>query len=632
MKVMPLARRLVATAPFVLAFLSTSLTTASAATPAGQIASIDPHIPVAAGQPCVVELMHDRTWPEPISSYPPVIIDPNFSYAPPSACPPPWAKVILKVHIQSSWRSVVDTLGMDLAHVRLFRSAIPHYDGTSSWSIERDLTDYSALFKAPQSGVIWSAELDDIQTLSSPTFTGSAELLFYPATPATPAPRVPDVVVAVNQDAPVALPHNIERAYLDVEDNYQSMPTNTQGNNHVFWFTCYSAHSNNLQLKDLSAFYFAPGNADYYSPYLQMEGCPGGSFRETKIGVDGTPAGIAPAFPLVVADLNRTFLPNTANEPITTLEMLNLKPYRVDLTPFAAILSTAGPHSITADNRAQVLNPDADGSRNGGTTLLLYLDKQSTQITGAVTLNTLATEHGAPTDVDTIVGDGITNQGDIKTQQQRDFQIHGFINTSHGRIDSCVHQISRFANTQAFQLESSSPRYQGPAVPELYSQTISLTSNVQQISSRRIGHWLISWDRTRIQYPLQMTYYVAGKSVFEEYVPPYETLSLLNYKVAITQRRVIDEDHYRPGVGTFTTHTDSGFHSFRKDGPAETDPDWTSFTTRDYTDNFGSCYRAKMTSSHGAITDIDRGRGCPGDHNWVVWFAHPDGSPQNAGW
>jgi hypothetical protein len=463
---MRLARRIVATAPFIVAFLSASLGTASAAPPAGQIASIDPHIPAATGQPCVVELMHDRTWPELLSAYPPVIIDPNFSYTPPSACPPPWAKVILKVNIQSSSRGVVDGIGMDLAHVRLFRSAIPHYDGTSSWSIERDLTDYSALFKAPQSGVIWSSELDDIQVPNSPTFTGSAKLLFYPATAATPAPRVPDVVVAVNQDAAVDLPHNIERAYLDVEGNYQSMPTNTQGNNHVFWYTCYSDDSNKLQLKDVSAFYFAPGNAYYFSPYLQMEGCPGGSFRETKVGVDGTPAGIAPAFPLVVADLNWTFLHNTADQPITMLDMLNLKPYRVDLTPFAAVLSAAGPHNITADNRAQVLNPDADGSRNGGTTLLLYLDKQSTQVTGAVTLNTLATENGAPTDVDTIQGDGITNQGDIKTQQQRDFEIHGYINTSHGRIDACVHQISRFANTQAFQLGK-----QLPAIPEPFSGT-----------------------------------------------------------------------------------------------------------------------------------------------------------------
>ncbi|HUB89850.1 MAG TPA: hypothetical protein VMA74_08975 [Dyella sp.] len=71
MKAMRLACRLAATAPFILAFLSTPFSPAIAAPsqdgpvsiPPGQIASVDPPVPRAAGQPCVVELFNSRPWP-----------------------------------------------------------------------------------------------------------------------------------------------------------------------------------------------------------------------------------------------------------------------------------------------------------------------------------------------------------------------------------------------------------------------------------------------------------------------------------------------------------------------------------------------------------------------------------------
>ncbi|HUB89849.1 MAG TPA: peptide-N4-asparagine amidase, partial [Dyella sp.] len=336
--------------------------------------------------------------------------------------------------IQSIRRSVVDTLGMDLANVRLFRDAVPRYGGATNgspvnWHVERDLTDYSALFKLPQSGLLWSTQNFDAVDfiVDSFAFNASAKLVFYPATAATPAPRVPDAVIAANQGQ-VNLPHNIERAYLDVENDYP-------GN--AFWYTCVSNDSGNLTLDDI----FAPGGTPYdTSIYPPRQGCGGGDFQEIHIGVDGTPAGIAPAFPLVVADLNWS-LQNSANQPITTLEMLNFKPYRVDLTPFAAILSAPGAHNVTADN---------DDAGGGGATLLLYLDPHSSQVSGAVTLNTLASENGAATDTDTLKQTGETIRGDIKTREHRNFEIRGFVYTSHGRIDSRVQQTSDFISVQAF--------------------------------------------------------------------------------------------------------------------------------------------------------------------------------------
>jgi hypothetical protein len=572
----------------------------------------------------VVELFHNRAWPQDFVS---ASTDPTINYTPPTACPPPWSKVILQVSVQSSRRSAVESLGIDLNNVRLFRGAVPRYNGSSSWRIERDLTDYSALFKVPQTGLLFSSQEDEnADGVDAFAFTGSARLLFYPATAANPAPGVPDAVIAVNQGMPVTLPTNIVRAYLDVEGDYMDNPFDGGGiptdySQQPYWYTCYRSYPADESLRTAIASIYAPGGQPLVHIFPPFQGCSGGSFQEITVDVDGTPAGIAPAFPLVVADLN-PFVLNSANQPITTLEMLNFKPYRVDLTPFAGVLSTAVPHDVTASN------PQPSDSRSSGTTLLLYLDPHSSHVTGAVTLNTLATEIGTPSVVDTVEQSGNIVQGDIKTQQQRDFQIHGFVITSQGRIDACVHQTSHFSNTQTFYLESNALTLNVP-VDELYSQKISLASTVQQTSQRKIGSWVIGWDRTTVHYPLEMTYDILGQS---DNQGDTELDGVARGTVAVKQKRVVDGDHYLPGLGHFTTHAEAGFRSVRLSGFDEPNPVWESATARDYKDNYGSCYRASMTSSNGAITAINKGQGCPGNHNAVIWYAHPDGSPASSWW
>ncbi|GLQ89103.1 hypothetical protein GCM10007898_26750 [Dyella flagellata] len=611
---MPLARRLAATAPFIVTFVFCSIEPVSA----GTIASIDPHVPGAVGQPCVVELLHNRNWPQQFVDLP---VDPTVTYTPPAACPPPWSKVILKLHVQANRRSVVDSLGMDLANVRLFHGAVPLFNGASNWTIERDLTDYSALFKAPQTGLIWSAQQGEANdNVDSFAFQGSASLTFYRSSAATPAPKVPDAVIPVNEVGPLDLPHNIVRAYLDVESDYVYGLPDPDGDSSPLWYTCFS--------NDANPFYtfltnpFAPGSSPDVHIFPPNQGCNGGNFQELQVNVDNTPAGIAPAFPDVIADLN-WIIPNSADQPITTLEMLNFKPYRVDLTPFAGVLSAPGSHSISISTLAT----DTNGA--GGATLLAYLDPNSSQVSGAVTLNTLATGNGAPTDVDTIhqtSSDSI--EGTITTQQHRDFEIRGFVSSSQGIVNSRVHQTSNFNSTQFFDVIAP-PLPLNVPVNQYYHQTVWMNNTVQEVSSRTIGSTLLSWDRINVQYPLQWAY---ADTVQSDNLGDTEGDSLLHSNVRVTQGRVIDSDHYLPGKGHFITHLTSGFQSARAEGTNPPNPLWESSTTRDYSDNFGSCYHGSMQSANGVITSHILGAGCPNNHNWVIWFAHPDGSPDGLDW
>ena len=100
------------------------------------------------------------------------------------------------------------------------------------------------------------------------------------------------------------LPTNIERAYLNVFAQGQ------QGDE--FWYTCTT--------DDVAA---------------ELFNCGSTGFREAEVTIDGTPAGVAPVYPWIFTSGIDPYL----WRPILVVHTLNFEPYRVDLTPFAAVLS-----------------------------------------------------------------------------------------------------------------------------------------------------------------------------------------------------------------------------------------------------------------------------------------------------
>jgi len=149
------------------------------------------------------------------------------------------------------------------------------------------------------------------------------------------------------------LPTNVERAVLDVYAQSQA--------GDEFWYTCVP---------------------DEFTGPLQS--CGGTGFREAEITVDGRPAGVAPIYPWIFTGGIDPLL----WRPIPSVQTLNFTPYRVDLTPFAGVLSDGAPHEIAVS----VFN--ADNFFATTASLLLFLDPHARTVRGAVTANTLA---AAPT-------------------------------------------------------------------------------------------------------------------------------------------------------------------------------------------------------------------------------------------
>ncbi len=324
----------------------------------GNTVTADPTVTRPSTTPCVVQLFTGAQFFD--------FNVENFTYAPPSACPGPWAKVILEADINLNAGIQYDrTANFWLGPVNIYfgTTAEPSPNLGPSWHIENDLTDYSSIFYTAQSG-----QADIGNTLCcglTSTIYASASLEFYPLPAGQTAPVAADVVLplsAGSSGGTVALgstsstlsgtftmPLNVQNAYLDVYAQSQS--------DDEFWYACVP--------NDVAG---------------ELESCGNTGFRETEVTIDGQAAGVAPVFPwiftggidpyLVVSDSRRadSELHSLSCEPDAVRGIVEQRPAAHG---FAQRLQCR--QLFLGDRFAAAL------SRSG-----------STQVTGAVTPNTLA--------------------------------------------------------------------------------------------------------------------------------------------------------------------------------------------------------------------------------------------------
>jgi len=413
---------------------------ASAAAPpltlgSGNVAVIEPPVWHPDEAPCVVSLYKNATFGANNA---------DFNYAPPAGCPGPYATIVLAVDVSLNAGIQYDRTGT------IWVGSVPLWFGTTSepspnqapsWHFERDVTDYTALLASAQTGYALIANYTNSQDTS--IITSSARLLFYPATQNNPAPRVPDIViplaapgggtVALDNGASLltitpTLPTNIQAAALDVYLQGQS--------GDEFWYTCVP---------------------DAYSTELQS--CGGGTAREGEVTVDGTPAGVAPVSPWIFTGGIDPYLWT----PIPGVQTLDFKPFRVQLSPFAGYLSNGAPHSISLS----VFGANSYFSVAGA--LFLYLDPNSTTVTGSVTTNTL-TAQPVVTTTNTIATNGSVTSGNVDTSEKRKYTIAGSVTGTGGTINYTVQQTTDFSNKQHFKLTAAT------YLQDIVQKTVTVTT------------------------------------------------------------------------------------------------------------------------------------------------------------
>ncbi len=430
-------------------------------------ATADPLVPRPTTQPCTVQLFTGYTFAFFSES------NQTFSYAPPANCPGPWSAVVMELDFSENAGVQFDrTASLYINNANLYFGTTPEplSIDTNTWHVERDITDYSALLTAPQSGVMvlpnCTTDCPSPYQYLNGIFTVNAELEFYPMQ-GTPQ-AAPDAVLPLVQPngsggynypgflytptdqltTTFSLPTNIEQVYLDVVTQGQSSDE--------FWYTC------------------VPTNLS-----TELQSCAGTAFREAEITIDGQNAGVAPVYPWIFTGGIDPFL----WVPTPGVQTLDLLPYRVNLTPFAGLLSNGQQHTVAMS----VENVNSQFSVTG--TLLLFEDHGSQNVTGQVTLNTIKPPNPVITTNLHVNGSNVI--GTVSTTSQRQFQLSGYVNTSHGKVTTNIAQTVNFSNLQGFKINANQ-----------YVQDISQLTPVNSTVTT-LGYGA-SFNSQSFSYPLTM--------------------------------------------------------------------------------------------------------------------------------
>ena len=525
-------------------------------------ATADPAIPRPTTKPCTVTLLSNQAFEN--------FNNADYTYTPPSDCRGPWAKVILTADFSIQPGVQFDRTGqLFLGDVNIYfgTTAEPLKTQTDTWHVERDLTDYTALFKTPQTGFASLGNIVGEDGLNSIIF-GTFKLEFYPANFINPAPRTADLVLPVTQNGNDSvtlnngtpeytetfnLPPNVESAYLDVIAQSQ--------NQEEQWFLCLP-------------------NAVASS----LGDCGNTAFRQVNVSIDGTPAGIAPVFPWIYTGGVDPGL----WIPIPGVQTLNLLPYRIDLTPFAGVLSNGQPHTVgvTVYNAFQYFSTVA--------TLLVYEDHNSKEITGEVTENTLTDPTPVVKNNVTFDSSGNASGGATVTSAQA-FTIAGFINTSHGRISTKIQEKVNFSNVQTVTSTATE-----------FGQTAVQTSTVTAKTTTQAG-FLSTSKETNVSYPFNINYLetlqdngnIDQVSTVDQNFQRSETDSLEGFPI------------FHSSVSNEVTSGDTAVFVASPTGYSlGPNSDQSSKQTYIFKDSLGNCYSRTLTAADNKLTSVADQKEC----------------------
>lgn len=531
-------------------------------------ATADPPVPRPHTKHCEVTLLTNQAFDD--------FNNKNFSFTPPADCPGPWSKVIFTGDFSIQPGVQFDRTGqIFVGDVNIYfgTTAEPLQTQTDTWHVERDLTDYSSLFKTTQTGYAILGNIVGADGLNSIIF-GTFKLEFYQADFVNPAPRTADLVLplpdngngsaTLNNANPeltqtFTLPTNVESAYIDVLAQSQ--------NQEEQWFLCLP----NSVASDVGVC----GNTD---------------FRQVNVSIDGKPAGVAPVFPWIYTGGVDPGL----WIPIPGVQTLNLLPYRVDLTPFAGILSNGQQHTVgvTVYNAFEYFSTVA--------TLLVYQDHHSKQVTGAVTEDTLTDPD--PTVVSNVAFDSHGNGGGTATvTSKQNFTIAGFVNTSHGRVNTKVDGNVNFSNVQTVTSTANT-----------FGQGVVQTSTVNQKTTTQDG-FLFTTKENDVSYPFNINYLetlesngdIGQVTTVDQNFQRNETDTLEGLPIF---RSSVSNEVSSGDTATFVA-SPTGFSLGPNSGQS-------SKQTYVYKDSLGNCYSRTLTAANNALTDVKDRAACQHGIPW----------------
>lgn len=446
---------------------------------AGYPVTATPPVSVPHESPCVDVLFTPHTPPLFPSGLPvgkfADYTDHPFDYNPPANCPGPYAKIVLHVKFHVSAGVQYDRTGaiwVGATNIFFGTTSEPSPNASPEWDVERDVSEYAPIFAESSTGQ--ASVYNIVNSQYTGIIYGTAKLYFYPATKKfKPAPAADAVYPLsggpnggyVYLDGPTdqmsgtfTFPTNVQSAYLDVF-------LQSQGGDE-FWYTCFP--------NDLAK---------------ELDNCGNTGFREGEVSLDGQPAGVVPIYPWIYTGGIDPYL----WIPLPGVETLNFRPYRINLTPFAAQLDDGNSHTIGVS----VFNDDNYFSANAA--LLVYEDHGSSVVTGRLISNGTAAAP-AQSVVERVKVGSSKASGTISVTSTHPVSLDGYVSTSKGRLETRVTQSVDFSNVQKILSTSSQFRQNIAQLTTVKSETVTTGK----------GH---TTSQATLTWPLKLNYnYVVTSS------------------------------------------------------------------------------------------------------------------------
>lgn len=525
-------------------------------------ATAEPPIPRPNTKHCEVTLLSNQAFAD--------FNNKNFNFTPPADCRGPWSKVILTADFSIQAGVQFDRTGqIFFGNVNIFfgSTAEPLQNQVDTWHVERDLTDYTTLFKTPQTGFASLGNIVGSDGLTSTIF-GTFKLEFFEADFGNPAPQTADVVTPIqnagnsafqlNSTTPVVtqrvtFPRNTERAFMDIVAQSQNVEEQ--------WFDCVPA-----------------------SIAAALNACQNTAFREVGVSVDGKPAGVAPVYPWIFTGGVDPGL----WVPIPGVQTLNFVPYRVDLTPFAGMLDDGQPHAVGVSvfNAFNFFSVTAQ--------LLLFEDHKRQSLSGDLTSDTLTAPDPTVTNTVNLNSSGI-GSGQTTVTNSHNFVIDGFVNTSHGRVDTKVEQQVNFNSVGTINSTATQ-----------FSQNVVQTSTVHAKTTTQEGP-VFTTTETNFSYPISINFAETAQSngniteatTIDQKFLKDETQTLGG--IPVFQSSVSNE--VNPTDNALFVLTPNGFQLGQNSGQSSTQ----NFV---FQDSLGHCYSRKLAASSNVLNTVTDGAAC----------------------
>ncbi|MBV8196200.1 MAG: hypothetical protein JOY80_11820, partial [Candidatus Dormibacteraeota bacterium] len=332
---------------------------------------------------------------------------------PPADCPAPWSLVVVSFTASVGGVQFDRLADVYVGDTNVFSTSTSEPcctpGATVNWTWQKDVSEYSPLFTQSQTVTVILNNVNDS------TYTGvydvSVDFTFYETGTGAPEAAHPDQIVPVTDLSNSG------------GDGFYTLTSGGQVASQAVTFP--------RNLRRLSAELFAQGHGPCEEFWWADPAQCGVStpYREVTIAIDGSLAGAAPVYPVVFTGGDGPGL----WEPIPSPRAWNLRPYVVDLTPFAGLLTDGAPHTIAI---GVIDAAYASGDYwLVGANLLAWVDQGSTQTTGGLDSSSAP---AAPTE--SAVSDPSGNSAGETFSAQHALSWSGHVQTSAGTESTSVQE------------------------------------------------------------------------------------------------------------------------------------------------------------------------------------------------